>query len=64
MEERCESCRKVLGRGWKYDSAGEAKLCPRCYAALRQEPADSCPHHGDPETCRRKEDEKWCNPNH
>jgi hypothetical protein len=41
MEERCESCRKVLGRGWKYDSAGEVKLCPRCYAALRQEPAES-----------------------
>jgi len=33
-DERCESCRKVLGRGWKYDSAGEVKLCPRCYNAL------------------------------
>jgi len=38
-EERCESCRKVLGRGWKYDSAGEVKLCPRCYAELDRTPS-------------------------
>ena len=33
-EERCESCRKVLGRGWKYDSTGDVKLCLACYTAL------------------------------
>ena len=33
-DERCESCRKVLGRGWKYDSTGDVKLCLACYTAL------------------------------
>ena len=32
--ERCESCRKVLARGWKYDSTGDVKLCLACYTAL------------------------------
>ena len=32
LEERCESCRVVLIDGsWKYDSAGEVKLCNVCY---------------------------------